>query len=63
MTPSLDAAAPNKAAIESVWSILEAANDLGDASVVEACRRIIDADLRGAPPEQADLNTIAGLFG
>jgi len=44
-------------------SILEAANDLGETSVVEACRRIIDADLRGAPPEPADLNAIAGLFG
>jgi hypothetical protein len=63
MTPAQDAAMPNKATMESVWSILEAANDLGDASVVEACRRIIDADLRGAPPEPADLNAIAGLFG
>ena len=63
MTPAQDAAMPNKATMESVWSILEAANDLGDQSVVEACRRIIDADLRGAPPEPADLNAIAGLFG
>lgn len=53
---------PNKATMESVWSILEAANDLGEALVVEACRRIIDAELRGAPPEPSDLSTIAGLF-
>jgi hypothetical protein len=63
MTPAAqDAATPNKATTESVWSILEAANDLGDTSVVEACRRIIDADLRGAPAAPSDLNTIAGLF-
>lgn len=62
MTPAQDVAMPNKATMESVWSILEAANDLGEALVVEACRRIIDAELRGAPPEPSDLSTIAGLF-
>jgi hypothetical protein len=63
MTPAHDAAVPGKPVMESVWSILEAANDLGEASVVDACRRIIDADLRGAIPAQSDLNAIAGLFG
>jgi hypothetical protein len=63
MPPVQDAAVPGKPVMEAVWSILEAANDLGDASVVDACRRIIDADLRGATAAQSDLNAIAGLFG
>ena len=30
------------------WSVLDAANDLGDTVTIDACRRVIDANLRGA---------------
>jgi len=48
--------------IETVWSILEAANELGDSQTVDACRRVIDANLRGGTPIQSDLNAIAAFF-
>ncbi len=48
--------------MDTVWSILEAANELGDAQTVEACRRVIDAHLLGGAPTQSDLNTIAAFF-
>jgi hypothetical protein len=32
---------------ETAWTVLDAANDLGDTITVDACRRVIDADLRG----------------
>ncbi len=47
---------------DTVWSILEAANELGDTPTVEACRRVIDANLLGGTPSQADLTTIAAFF-
>ena len=40
----------NDIPLDTVWSILEAANELGDTSTVDACRRIIDANLRGEAP-------------
>jgi hypothetical protein len=48
--------------LDTAWTILEAANDLGDATAVEACRRVIDAALRGGTPAQSDVNTIFGFF-
>ena len=48
--------------IDTAWTILEAANELGDVSAVEACRRIIDATLRGGTPAPSDLSTISGFF-
>jgi hypothetical protein len=35
---------------ETAWTVLDAANDLGDTPTIDACRRVIDADLRGEPP-------------
>ena len=32
------------------WSVLDAANDLGEYITVDACRRVIDANLRGDVP-------------
>ena len=32
---------------DMAWCVLEAANDLGDVATVEACRRVIDANLGG----------------
>ncbi|MDH2381726.1 hypothetical protein [Bradyrhizobium sp. CER78] len=48
--------------LDTVWSILEAANELGDTNTVDACRRIIDANLRGDTPGQSDLNAVAAFF-
>jgi hypothetical protein len=47
---------------ETAWIVLEAANDLGDNATVEACRRVIDAELNGTPASQSDLNVIVGYF-
>jgi hypothetical protein len=57
-----NAAVPSEIPMDTVWSILEAANELGDAQTVEACRRVIDAHLLGALPAQSDLNALAGFF-
>jgi hypothetical protein len=53
---------PNKPLMDTAWTILEAANDLGDRATVEVCRRIIDASLRGQPPAESDVNTILSFF-
>ncbi len=48
--------------MEMAWHVLEAANDLGDAATVEACRRVIDASLKGRPAPQADVHLIVEYF-
>jgi len=47
---------------DTAWIVLEAANDLGDDATVEACRRVIDANLRGTPASQSDLHIISDYF-
>jgi hypothetical protein len=49
-------------ASDTAWIVLEAANDLGDDATVEACRRVIDANLNGAPALQSDLRVIFDYF-
>jgi hypothetical protein len=49
--------------VDPVWSVLEAANDIRDTMTVEACRRIIDAKLRGGSAAQSDLFVVSGFFG
>lgn len=44
------------------WTVLDAANDLGDAVTVEACRRVIDANLRGIEPDSSDMAVVVGFF-
>ena len=51
-----------KSPLDAAWLVLEAANDLGDDETVEACRRVIDANLNGAPAVEADLRLVAGYF-
>jgi hypothetical protein len=41
--------------VSSAWAVLEAANDFGDVLTVEACQRVIDANLSGALPEHSDI--------
>ena len=47
---------------DAAWIVLEAANDLGDHATVEACRRVIDANLDGTVPSDADLHIIFNYF-
>jgi hypothetical protein len=58
---TFDESKPDKPA-DAAWNVLEAANDLGDDTTVEACRRIIDANLNGRPASQSDLHLILGYF-
>jgi hypothetical protein len=58
----LNGAVPAKPLLDTAWTILEAANDLGDIATVEACRRVIDATFRGGAPAQSDVNIIHVFF-
>ena len=57
-----NAAVPSEIPMDTVWSILEAANELGDSQTVAACRRVIDAHLLGTLPTQSDLDAITAFF-
>jgi hypothetical protein len=48
---------------ETAWTVLDAANDLGDTITVDACRRVIDADLRGEAPARSDIAMLSAFFG
>jgi hypothetical protein len=52
---------PDKS-LDAAWIVLEAANDLGDEATVEACRRVIDANLNGTPASQSDLHVVLNYF-
>jgi hypothetical protein len=58
---TFDESKPDKPA-DAAWNVLEAANDLGDDATVEACRRIIDANLNGRPASQSDVCLILDYF-
>lgn len=55
-------AAPDKASVDAAWLVLEAANDLGDHAAVDACRRVIDAELNGTAARSADVDLVLGYF-
>ena len=44
------------------WMVLEAANDFGDDTTIEACRRVIDASLSGTQASQSDLHVVSDYF-
>ncbi len=48
--------------MEMAWLVLEAANDLGDQDAVEACRRVIDANLKGRLAPQSDIHVVVDYF-
>jgi hypothetical protein len=48
--------------MDAAWIVLEAANDLGDEATVAICRRVIDANLNGAPASPLDLHVITEYF-
>ncbi|MCA6120625.1 hypothetical protein J6500_01710 [Bradyrhizobium sp. WSM 1704] len=62
MLSDQSAAVQSDIPIDTIWSILEAANELNDAPTVDACRRAIDANLRGDAPRQSDLAAISAFF-
>jgi hypothetical protein len=47
---------------ETAWTVLDAAVDLGDSMTVDACRRVIDADLRGEAPARSDVAVLSAFF-
>jgi hypothetical protein len=47
---------------DAAWVALEAANDLGDDATIEACRRVIDANLSGTPASPSDLHIVLDYF-
>ena len=47
---------------ETAWTVLDAANDLGDRMTVDACRRVIDADLRGEAPARSDVDVLTAFL-
>ena len=47
---------------DAAWIVLEAANDLGDHATVEACRRVIDANLNGTLAAETDLHIVLDYF-
>lgn len=47
---------------ETAWTVLDAANDLGDTMTIDACRRVIDADLRGEVPARSDIAVLSAFF-
>ena len=49
-------------ALDAAWAVLEAAIDFGDAPTIEACRRVIDASLKGASVAEADLLILDDYF-
>lgn len=58
----IGATAPEKATVDAAWLVLEAANDLGDHAAIEACRRVIDAELNGTVAASADTDLVLGYF-
>ena len=54
--------AMDRSPVDMAWLVLEAANDLGDDATVEACRRIIDASLKGGMVDPADLHIVQHYF-
>jgi hypothetical protein len=53
---------PENPLISTAWTVLEAANDLGDVGTLEACQRVIDASLSGTLPERSDTEMILDFF-
>ena len=60
---ALPAEDQEKPPADPAWTVLDAANDLGDAVTVDACRRVIDANLRGDVPATSDMAIVVGFFG
>jgi hypothetical protein len=55
-------AKPDNIWVEMAWTVLEAANHLGDEIAIKACQRVIDDDSSDDLPAQSDVNTIFGFL-
>jgi len=53
---------PDNLPVDTAWAVLEAANDLGDDATVQACRRVIDANLNSRLSCQSDLHIVLHYF-
>ena len=53
---------PDVSSVDMAWLVLEAANDLGDHEAVDACRRVIDANLNNRPAPPSDVHLIVDYF-
>lgn len=62
MSLSPDHTSQDNPAGDIAWTVLDAANDLGDTVTVDACRRVIDASLRGIAPAPSDMAVVVGFF-
>ena len=62
ITADLGGGAPDKASVDAAWLVLEAANDLGDHAAIDACRRVIDAELNGTVAGSSDIDLVLGYF-
>jgi hypothetical protein len=60
---SQDQTGQDNPAGDVAWTVLDAANDLGDTVTVDACRRVIDANLRGIEPAPSDMAVVVAFFG
>ena len=60
---SQDQTGQDNPAGDVAWTVLDAANDLGDTATVDACRRVIDANLRGVEPATSDMAVVGAFFG
>jgi hypothetical protein len=63
MALSQDQTGQDNPAGDIAWTVLDAANDLGDTVTVDACRRVIDASLQGIAPAPADMALVVAFFG
>jgi hypothetical protein len=55
-------AKPDDVWVETAWTVLEAASDLGDDVTIEAYQRVIDDRSGGDLTAQSDLNIIFGFL-
>jgi hypothetical protein len=62
MTMALSGQDQERFSGETAWTVLDAANDLGDTITIDACRRVIDADLRGETPARSDIAVLSAFF-
>jgi len=58
----LFSAASRRPLFDTAWTVLQAANDVRDGDAVEACRRVIDANLRGGVPVLSDMDVVFDFF-
>jgi hypothetical protein len=47
---------------DTAWTVLDAANDLGDTDTIDACRRVIDSYLRGQATDRSDVSMLSAFF-